>query len=157
MAVRPGFATVVHADDRRFAGDRRRTTPRALFHSLYRGRRHGPRRAEGHGAGQYVDVIAPAAAIVAVAIMLLSCADSLFTLLLLQRGATEINPVMDALIAIDTMLFVAAKLAITAVCVLFIVAHRHFRFFRLRGGHVLYSVLALYLALVGYQVTLLAA
>lgn len=150
-------AQAAASDDRRIAIDRRQDTLRALRHSLYRARRRAPRRAEGYGAGQYADVILPRTAIPAVAILLLSCADCLFTLLLLQRGAAEVNPVMNALIATDTTLFVAAKLAITAVCVLFIVVHRHFRFFGLRGGDVLYGILAMYLWLVSYQFAMLVA
>jgi hypothetical protein len=137
--------------DRRVTAERRQQTLRTLLCSLYRGRRDAPRRAGGHGDGQYADVIRPVAAVPAM-ILLLSCADCLFTLLLLQRGA-----IGDALIRTDITLFVGAKLAITAVCVLFIVAHRHFRFFGMRGGHVLYGILAMYLGLVGYQVSLLGA
>ncbi len=143
--------------DRRVTTERRQQTLRTLLCSLYRGRRDAPRRAGGYGSGQYADVVRPVAAVPAIAILILSCVDCLFTLLLLQRGAIEINPVMDILIRTDITLFVGAKLAITAVCVLFIVAHRHFRFFGLRGGHVLYGILAMYLGLVGYQVSLLGA
>lgn len=128
---------VLPAPERRRGSDRRQASWRTLLHSLYRARRQEPRRAGGPGAGEYVDVIRPRIAITSVGIMILSCADCLFTLLLLQRGGREVNPVMDILIATDTTLFVVTKTAITAACVLFIVAHRHFRFLGLRGGHVL--------------------
>lgn len=157
MVVTPAFASVIVGSDRRDAPDRRRNSPRTLLHSLYRGRRQAFRRADEAGTDRYLDIVEPATAAIAIAILLLSSADALFTLLLLQRGAIELNPVMDALIAIDATLFVAVKLAITGVCVLFIVAHRRFGFFRLRGGHVLHGVLVLYAALAVYHLTLLTA
>ncbi len=157
MAVTPAFASLTAASDRRDAPDRRRNSPRTLLHSLYRGRRLAFRRADESGTDRYLDIVEPVTAAVAVAILLLSAADALFTLLLLQRGAIELNPVMDALIALDATLFVAVKLAITAICMLFIVAHRRFHFFRLRGGDVLYGALALYAALACYHLILLSA
>ncbi len=157
MAVTPALASVTAASNRRDAPDRRRNSPRTLLHSLYRGRRLAFRRMDEAGTDRYLDIVEPVTAAVTIAILLLSSADALFTLLLLQRGAIELNPVMDALIAIDATLFVAVKLAITAICVLFIVAHRRFRFFRLRGGDVLHVVLALYAALACYHLTLLTA
>lgn len=157
MTVTPAFASLTVTSDRRDAPDRRRNSPRTLLHSLYRGRRQVFRRADEAGTDRYLDFVEPATATVAITILLLSAADALFTLLLLQRGAIELNPAMDALIALDATLFVTVKMAITAICVLFIVAHRRFRCFRLRGGDVLHGVLALYAALACYHLTLLTA
>jgi hypothetical protein len=143
--------------DRRMASDRRRNRLRTLFCSLYMRRRRQVRR---HGcpssSGYYLDVIERRIIAAAVAVMLLSCADSAFTLALLQRGAEEVNPLMRYLIEINTGAFVGGKLTITAAGVLFLVAHGHFRLFRvLRGHHGLYVVLAVYLTLFNYQVALL--
>lgn len=158
MSVPPEPAIIANPlPERRYSADRRQVSPRALFYSLYGRRRQAPRRKDGYGAGQYVDVVEVRTVVITAAIMLLSCADCVNTLLLLHLGARELNPVMHALIEIDTTLFVAAKLMITAICVLFIVAHRHFRFLGVRGGNVLYGVLAMYLGLICYQLVLLAA
>lgn len=144
-------------DARRRGPDRRRDLPQAFLHSLYRNRRRGMRRDEDRRRAHYVDVHGPGVVICAVTVLLLSCADSLFTLLLLQRGAEEINPVMRALIDTDVGLFVGVKLALTAACVVFFVAHRNFWLFRIRGHVILYGTLALYAALVNYQIHLLAS
>ncbi len=157
MSVPPEPATIAEPfAERRLAADRRQVSLRALFCSLYRARRRAPRRTDGYDAGQYVDVIEPRIAVTTTAIMLLSCTDCANTLLLLHIGASELNPIMNALIEVDTTLFVATKLTMTAGCLLFIVAHNHFRFLGLRGGDVLYGILAMYLGLVAYQFVLLS-
>lgn len=152
----PRCSPVSAPDAQRASNDRRTHLARAFFHSLYRKRRRGIRRAEDRQRGQYVDVHEPKIIVCAVGVLLLSCADSLLTLLLLQQGAEELNPVMRVLIEADITLFVGVKLALTAVCVVFVVAHKNFWLFRVRGYAVLYASLALYLVLVNHQLSLLA-
>lgn len=151
-----GYSPERSCDERRRGPDRRTDLARAFVHSLYRNRRRGMRRIADQARGHYVDAHGPGVIVCAVTVLLLSCADSLFTLLLLQRGAEEVNPVMRALIEADDTLFVGVKLALTAACLVFLVAHRNFRLFRVQGHTILYASLGAYLILVNYQWHLLA-
>lgn len=144
--------------ERRSGADRRRRTGLpALWHSLRHRRRRGPRRPEdAAGEGYYLDVVAPGVLLAAAAVILCSCSDSVLTLRLLEQGATEVNPLMRRLIAVDAALFVQIKIAITLAGVLIIATHAHFRLLRiLRGRHALYGLAAMYLTLNGYQLALL--
>lgn len=142
--------------ERRSDADRRRNRGRTLVYSLYMKRRRHVRRETTTG-DYYLDVIELRIMAAAIAIVVLSSADSLFTLALLQRGASEVNPMMDYLITIDSTLFIFSKLLITATGVLFLAAHSRFRVFRiLRGQHALYAILFIYAALINYELTLLA-
>ena len=64
----------------------------------------------------------------AVGTMILSCLDAFFTLQLLDRGAMEINPIMDAAIGQSTMLFAATKVSMTGFGILVLVFLSRARF-----------------------------
>jgi len=91
-------------------------------------------------------------------ILLLCLADTLFTLVLLNRGAVEVNPLMRFLIDGDGLKFALVKLGLTASSVvLLIVLPRNRRIARVTPGLVLYATLAIYLCLIGYELSLLHA
>ncbi len=136
--------------------DRRHYSPRSLVHYLYRNRRQAARRGADRERGYYVDIHDPVSMAVVLTVVVLCVADAFITLWLLQHGGKEINPLMDALIAQGPQIFFGVKFSITAVCVLFLLMHRHFLVFRwLRGHHLLYSSLAVYVVLIGYEITLI--
>jgi len=87
----------------------------------------------------------------------LSCVDAFFTLMLLQQGAQEINPIMNSLLAIDTQLFVTIKVLLTAACLIFILAHRNFWLIKgvIRTQHVLPCLFIGYCALIVHELTML--
>jgi len=90
-------------------------------------------------------------------ILLLSLTDAVFTLTLLQHGAVELNSFMAVLIETDVQLFVAGKMAITAVCLIFLLIHAKFRIFRVvRISTLLYGFLSIYGLLIAYELVLLA-
>ena len=89
-------------------------------------------------------------------ILLLCFADSLFTLVLLDRGAIEVNPLMRFLIQGDGRSFALVKLGVTAFSlVILIVISRGRAFGRVTPGVVLYATLAIYICLIGYELSLL--
>ena len=124
-------------------------------------RRRGMRRDVDKQHGHYVDIHEPKTIYVSVLIIILSCFDAFFTLLLLQKGiAYEANPVMKVLIETDNAtLFVLAKTAITAACIIFLVAHKHFWIIRnrVRTHAALFAALVAYVCLINYEVILLSA
>ena len=78
------------------------------------------------------------------------------TVVLLQGGAYEVNPIMAALIYRSVALFAALKMALTGVSITLMVILARYRFFRLlRVEWVLYGVLVAYVSLIGYEVWML--
>ena len=137
--------------------DRRTFHMRSLFHSLYKRRRRNLRRTADRHKEHYVDLHEPKLLITGVAILVMSCMDAWFTLLLLQHGAEEINPLMRLLIEIDTGLFIKTKIAITAFYVIFIIAHKNFWLLKNKiRVHALMSItFAMYFIVINYQIGLL--
>jgi hypothetical protein len=88
--------------------------------------------------------------------VLLSFVDALFTLTLLNRGATEANPVMAPLVLGDGRSFAYWKLGLTIAGVVVLVVLARARLFRVvPAGLLLYLALACYVVLVIYEWRLL--
>jgi hypothetical protein len=93
---------------------------------------------------------------VAIGILLLSVMDAFLTLVLLQGGASEVNPVMAALIYRSVAMFTALKMGMTGAGVLLMVFLARYRFMRLLPvAWVLYGVLVAYVTLISYEVWML--
>ena len=135
--------------------DRRRLSLRSLVYGAWRGRRVAERRT-GTQAG-YVDRYPSSVVLAAVALFTLAMADAYGTLVLLEAGAQEINPVMEALLQAEPAWFVPLKLAITAVGVLLLVLHKNFSLGQIPALKLLYGLLGLYGCLVAYEGVLLFA
>lgn len=149
--ISPGVLT-----DRRGKRERRRLTFWSVLYGGVRPRRRDLRRT--------ADVTRPLLdwheshlLAVAMVILLLCCADAVLTLMLLVAGASELNPLMDKLLSIDVTLFTVAKMALTGAGIIVLVLASRFRLFgRIRVAQGLYGVLAVYLLLVLYELTLLS-
>ncbi|MGH8567709.1 MAG: DUF5658 family protein [Gammaproteobacteria bacterium] len=138
----------------RSATDRRRLRLWSLIYGAWRGRRAAERRT-GTPAG-YVDRYPASVVLAAVALFTLAMADAYGTLVLLEAGAQEVNPVMEALLEAEPAWFVPVKLAITAVGVLLLVLHKNFSLFgRLPVLKIMYGLLGLYGCLIAYEGVLL--
>jgi hypothetical protein len=135
--------------------DRRRLSLRSLVYGAWRGRRAVERRT-GTQAG-YVDRYPSSVVLAAVALFTLAMADAYGTLVLLEAGAEELNPVMEALLQAGPTWFVPVKLAITAVGVLMLVLHKNFSFGQVPALKILYGLLGLYGGLIAYEGALLFA
>jgi len=78
------------------------------------------------------------------------------TVVLLQGGAYEVNPIMAALIYRSVALFAALKMGMTGASITLMVILARYRFLRLlRVEWVLYGVLIAYASLIGYEVWML--
>ncbi|VAW99479.1 hypothetical protein MNBD_GAMMA21-1943 [hydrothermal vent metagenome] len=135
--------------------DRRQTTLRSIFYSMFRKRRYGERRSGYGNDNTYVDIHGSQVMTVVIAIMVLCIMDAFFTLLLIERGSSELNPFMAWMLEINTTWFYVSKYLITSVCVLWVVMHRHFNFFGFKGRHILVAAISGYGILVTYQVSML--
>ncbi len=84
--------------------------------------------------------------------------DGYNTLLLLDLGGVEINPLMRELIDRDATLFFSVKYALTAFCLMILVVHKRFLLLRVVSGyHIIIAVIFGYTILIGYQYRLLAS
>ncbi len=138
--------------------DRRSHGLRTFLTSFTQNRRRHTRREACLACSHYVDFHnAPMLFALTIAIMGLSCIDAFFTLMLLQQGAQEINPIMNSLLEIDTQLFVATKVLLTAACLIFILAHRNFWLIKgvVRTQHILPCLFTGYCALIVYELKML--
>lgn len=142
--------------ERRRANDRRRVTLWSLLYGGVRPRRRTARR-EDEDSRTLVDFHDRYLMVIAVGILLLSCADACLTLTLLTLGAQEVNPVMARLIYTDVAWFAGVKIGLTGIGVVVLVTLSRFKVFgRIRVLSTLYFSLAAYTALVLYELALLA-
>ena len=119
-----------------------------------RGRRTSARRQEHN---YYLDKFSPQLALTTISILMLSCIDAFLTMTLLSRGATEDNYLMLQLLNISTEAFIGVKTAVTIIGLLVLLTHAHFKIFNITTGkHLLQLILAVYSALIVYELTMLA-
>jgi len=143
------------ATPERRRADRRRQVLHALMVGSFRQRRRAPRRV-GEGTLSGVDWHHPQWLAIAIFILMLSGGDALLTLMLVERGASEANPLMAPLVAGSPLAFALTKIGITGGGVVLLTQLARFRAFgRLPVGMLLYSALLIYGALVAYEIHLL--
>jgi hypothetical protein len=148
------------APEAELRAERRRIERRqGVWRSLLRGnltpRRRAPRR-EDELSIAAVDWHHPQWLAISVLIVTFSCADALLTLMLMQSGAYEANPLMESLVAGSATRFAVVKILLTVFGVLILTQLARLRAFgRLPVGVLLYTVLGLYALLLVYEYRLL--
>jgi hypothetical protein len=145
--------------DARGRTDRRRRPTKAWDAFRPRGRRVRPRRDEERQGPYFVDLIDTSTFVLAVLLLLLTVLDGAVTLILLGAGCEEVNPAMGYLLRQGPTHFLLGKYLLTTAGLPFLLIFRHFTLFgtRFRVGYLLPVFVALYLVLLGYQVTLMYA
>jgi len=137
--------------------NRRRDVLRALMLGSFRKRRHGARRTGEHTASA-VDWHHPQWLAIAIGIVVFSAGDAFFTLALIDRGASEANPLMAPLVAGSAAAFALIKIGLTAGSVIVLTQVASMRAFgRIPVGALLYSAFVLYGAVLVYEIHLLNA
>ncbi len=128
---------------------------RALLHGSFNPRRRGPRRADERAVSA-VDWHHPQWLAIAMLIVVSSCTDALLTLMLVERGAYEANPLMAPLVGGSAFAFAVVKIGLTAGGVVLLTQLARIRAFgRIPVGVLLYTVLVIYSALIVYEFGLL--
>lgn len=135
--------------------DRRQATLKSFVYAFFRRRRRSLRRDVDEHLPVYLDVHGPYVITAVIAIMLLCLADAFFTLELLKHGSEELNPLLAWALQKDVMWFYIIKYAITAICVMFLMMHKRFRFFGIKGTHLILGVIGSYTVLINYQLYML--
>ncbi len=144
--------------ERRATGDRRLRRWWSVFYGGVRPRRRVLPRRTTDSRFHSLDWHEPHLLAVSIGILLLSVADAFMTLVLLQGGAVEVNPLMASMVYKSVAMFAAAKLGLTGFGVLTLVLLARQRLLRVvRVDAAMYVLLAGYLWLIGYELRLLSA
>lgn len=153
LTVNKGAAPGVYAE-RRHAVNRRGGVFRAFLYGNFRPRRRFNQRvADKHNF--MFDWHEPRILYLALGVLLLSCIDALFTLNLLNAGATEANAVMASVLNQGVDRFVIAKISITSISVVILVTTARRKFFRsLNAEHLLQAFCSVYILVICYEVYL---
>jgi hypothetical protein len=122
-----------------------------------RGRRRRQRRSEEHDRPYLVDRVSWPAFVMSSLLRILTLVDGMITVALLDQGCEEANPVMRFLLDIGIGTFFIAKYVLTAIFLPIALVMNQHRLFgtRMRVGHVIPVVAALYVVLIAYQITLM--
>jgi hypothetical protein len=124
----------------------RRRRPTSLWGALrLSGRRHSFRSDE-ESINAYSDCARPVTVTLVLFVVIASGFDALFTLLHLETGAREANPLMRFALDHGILMFLAAKVALTALGCSFLAVHQNFAlgFKGLRCLTIAYVVLLVY-------------
>jgi hypothetical protein len=142
--------SIVWPVERRCLADRR-ARPTSLRSTLRLwGRRKGFRRV-GEGGRAYVDCPSPRVVVLVALIFVGSLLDAYLTLLHLQQGGREMNPLMALALARGPTVFVGIKMGLTSAGMWVLAAHQQFPL----AYKALYGVALGYLGLLGVHAALL--
>jgi len=131
-------------------GDRRLApTRRFSRYSFWGGRRQGPRRGDEH-EGTFVDLYGRRLFLLVLWIALMNVGDSFFTLVHLQAGGVELNPVARALLTTGRWNFVFVKSILIALALIVLAVHKNFHLARVG----LWTAAGTYTCLVAYHLLL---
>ena len=128
---------------------RRRATPRISRYSFFGGRRKRARRTHEF-RGSFVDVYSLRLFGLLLWVALMNVADSFFTLIHLQSGGSEVNPVAGVLLTTGLTQFVLIKSAMIALALVVLCVHKNFSMARLG----LWVAALAYTLLFAYHLTL---
>jgi hypothetical protein len=136
--------------------DRRQPSLKTLLGSLRHSRRRNPRREDDH-LDSYTDWYGHWPFAATLIIILLCFADAFLTIVLLSKGAVELNTLMDWFIQKDTYLFTVVKMSMTGTALIVLVMHFNFRIYKyIAVRYLIYALVPLYSLLIFHELRMLA-
>jgi len=137
--------------ERRYSGpDRRRSpTPRFSRYSLWGGRRREARRVQERD-GSFVDLYGLRLFLIVLWVAVMNVGDSFFTLVHLQAGGVELNPVAKVLLETGRWNFVFVKSLLIGLALIVLAVHKNFPLARIG----LWTAAGTYTGLVAYHLLL---
>ncbi|MFB3883574.1 MAG: DUF5658 family protein [Thermodesulfobacteriota bacterium] len=138
--------------DRRKLTDRRKESTRAWTFYAFFGRRRWLRRKSDRESGSPLDRYSPTLFFFVVLILALNVVDSFFTMIIIDLGGRELNPVVQAIMALHGDRFWIYKFLMVSGSLLLLFLHRGYKL--LRGIIIVMS--SIYLFIVLYQIFLIA-
>ena len=142
--------------ERRRMRDRRSRSRPGVRFFLLGGRRISARLDEDKKQFIYVDQYHPWLLVAILFLAILSLSDGLFTLHLIERGATEENPVMAWFLNLGAWPFMTAKFLLTCFSILILLVFHNFYFcpLRIQVKTILPAFVAVFLAVLFWQLFL---
>jgi hypothetical protein len=128
---------------------RRQPTPLVSRYTFFGGKRYRSQRT-GEAECAYVDLYSQRIAFFLLIFFFLTVLDSVSTLVYLDKGGKELNPVAQWMIDQGDTFFILCKGLLTAICILFVMMHKNFRYSRLA----IYIGFSFYLFLAIYHIVL---
>ena len=154
MSMQPESTDDKNADQRLL--DRRQPSLKTLLGSLTLSRRRESRREDDH-IDSYTDWYGHWPFAATLTIILLCFADAFLTIVLLSKGAVELNILMDWFIQKDTYMFAVVKMSMTGVALIVLVMHFNFRIYKyIAVRYLIYALVPLYSLLIFHELTMLA-
>jgi hypothetical protein len=136
--------------------ERRQTSARTLAGAIRHQRRRTHRRDNDH-INNYIDWYGHWPFAATLAITLLCFADAFLTIVLLNKGAVELNILMDWLIQHDVHTFAVVKMAATGAALVVLVIHFNFRIYRfIAVRYLIYALVPMYFVLIMHEINMLA-
>ena len=128
---------------------RKRPTPPLSVFSFWKGRRMyvDPKYTRD---GAYVDLYSVRLAVLLLIFFFFTVVDSVSTLVYLEKGGREVNPIAQWMIDQGDAFFILAKGVVSGICILFVMIHKNFRYSRIA----LFIGFFVYLTLVIYHIVL---
>ena len=111
--------------EKRLGIDRRTNNKSRLKYLLFNGRRVNSRRVDDGGRAIIFDRYHQNLFLAITTILILSILDAVLTLVVIQRGATELNPVMAYFLEHGTLAFIVAKYVLTSIGVLILLIFKN--------------------------------
>ena len=144
------------AVEQRDSVSRRKPSLGTLWASITKYRRRKSRREDDHH-NSYTDWYGHWPLAATFTIILLCFADAFLTIVLLSKGAVEMNALMDYLIQKDTRLFTVVKMSVTGMALIILVLHFNFRIYKyVVVRYVIYALVPMYSLLIVHELTMLA-
>ena len=112
-------------EEKRRGIERRTNNKSRLKYLLFNGRRERSRRTEDNGKAIIFDRYNQKLFLAITTILVLSILDAVLTLIVIQRGATELNPVMAYFLEHGTPTFIVAKYILTSIGVLILLIFKN--------------------------------
>jgi hypothetical protein len=137
--------------DRRILNDRRRHPTHGLSRFILRGQRRSFRRKEDQGTGGYVDRYGPGLLFLLVLILGLNVLDAFLTMVVLEGGGVEMNPVVRSVIQLCGDRFWVWKFLTVSLPLVLLCLHSKFRLVI----PVLLGISATYMTVILYQILLI--
>ncbi len=122
-----------------------------LSRYVFWGRRKAFRRESDRQGGGYVDRYSPKLLFALTLLLGLNVLDSWFTILILDHGGVEVNPIVQSVIELYGVDFWAWKFGLVSVNCLILCLHSKFR----PVDSLIFLIALIYLAVVLYQTVLL--
>ena len=124
----------------------RRARPTRIWDGLFSPKRRGTGGRRKEDQASYVDHYSKRDVVLLLSIFILNVCDAFFTMMWLNQGGKEANPVMDVFLDVGPGAFLIQKCLIVGAWLILLLAHKNFRFARL-GLYVSLAVYSLLLIL----------